>query len=273
MDLYLPLAVSVALLFGRFVKSSVAAVVFKKEQRARSLYRSQELPDLRFQRTCLGFFMNLERHGSRTASIGRTERFTYEVETCFCTCAGLASPGDLSRKRKRVGRPPATVLGTVSQDLRNFINMRLNWKTVKKGVRSTSRRSRKPAKSLTVGVPLDDKSTKREDWSVSESEKLSVAVLGRRFGDKLEHVPHKERKLVLQFPTPSPRTPSPLHEGALLSQRELNGLAAAQAWPGVEVNGKLVYTEDFSVVKILQGGMDLSISLVEWRGFKSVILD
>ena len=36
-DLYLPLAVSVALLFGRFVKSSVAPVVFKKEQVLQSL--------------------------------------------------------------------------------------------------------------------------------------------------------------------------------------------------------------------------------------------
>ncbi|PSS34305.1 Aspartyl/glutamyl-tRNA(Asn/Gln) amidotransferase subunit B like [Actinidia chinensis var. chinensis] len=112
------------------------------------------------------------------------------------------------------------MLSTASQDLTNFINTGLTWKTVKKGVRSTSRRSRKPAKSLTVGVQLDDKRAKREDSSVSESEKLGVAVLGRRFGDKLEHVPHKKRKLVLQSPTPSPRTPSPLHEEALLSQRQ-----------------------------------------------------
>ncbi|GFY81906.1 fibrillarin 1 [Actinidia rufa] len=229
-----------------------------RKKRARRLYRSQELPDLRFQKTCLGFFMNLERHASRTASIGRTERFTYEVEACFCTCVGLASPGDLSRKRKRVaetsckacgrplvdgiGRPSATVLSTVSQDLRNFINMGLNWKTVKKGVRSTSRRSRKPAKSLTLGV----------------------AVLGRRFGDKLEHVPHKKRKLVLS---------SLQHHHLESLHHSMKRLYYLNAWQGVEVNGKLVYTEDFSVVKILQGGMDLSISLVEWRGFKSVILD
>ncbi|XP_057508543.1 uncharacterized protein LOC130791415 [Actinidia eriantha] len=188
------------------------------------------------------------------------------------------------------------MLSTASQDLTNFINTGLTWKTVKKGVRSTSRRSRKPAKSLTVGVQLDDKSTKREDSSVSESEKLGVAVLGRRFGDKLEHVPHKKRKLVLQSPTPSPRTPSPLHEEALLSQRqtaspqtedsdqtieskyasgrrcwsnsvaiqeigELNGPVAAQAGQGVEVNGKLVYTEDFSGIALLAAAAcDNSIS-------------
>ena len=64
------------------------------------------------------------------------------------------------------------MLSTASQDLTNFINTGLTWKTVKKGVRSTSRRSRKPAKSLTVGVQLDDKRAKREDSSVSESEKV-----------------------------------------------------------------------------------------------------
>ncbi|GFY83319.1 hypothetical protein Acr_03g0000930 [Actinidia rufa] len=237
-----------------FVKSSVATIVFKKEQ------------------------------------------------TRFCTCAGLASPGDLSRKRKQVaettcktcgrplvdgiGRPSATMLSTVSQDLTNFINSGLTWKTVKKGVRSTSRRSRKPAKSLTVGVQLDDKSTKREDLSVSESEKLGVAVLGRHFGDKLEYVPHKKRKLVFQSPTPSHRTPSPLHEEARSSQPQisspqtedsdqtteskyasgrrcwsnsvsnqeigkLNGPVAGQAGQGVEANEKLVYTEDFSGIALL----------------------
>ncbi|XP_057489722.1 uncharacterized protein LOC130775619 [Actinidia eriantha] len=218
--------------------------------------------------------------------------------TRFCTCAGLASPGDLSRKRKQVaettcktcgrplvdgiGRPSATMLSTISQDLKNFINTGLTWKTVKKGVRSTSRRSRKPAKSLTVGMQLDDKSTKREDLSVSESEKLGVAVLGRCFGDKLEYVPHKKRKLVFQSPTPSHRT-SPLHEEARSSQpqisspqtedsdqtteskyasgrrcwsnsvsnREIGKLNGPVAGQGVEANGKLVYTVDFSGIALL----------------------
>lgn len=106
------------------------------------------------------------------------------------------------------------MMGTVGLELTNFINPELTWKTVAKGNRSASRRSRKPAsRNSKMGAGQADRSPKKtENGSVSESEKLGVAVLGRRFSDKVEHVPIKKRRFMFQSPSPPPRTPSPPHE-------------------------------------------------------------
>ena len=126
-----------------------------------------------------------------------------------------------------IGSPSASMMGTVGLELTNFINPELTWKTVAKGNRSASRRSRKPAsRNSKMGAGQADKSPKKtENGSVSESEKvafayllvhfhflklfyqeknpnshdvlflylsifqLGVAVLGRRFSDKVEPVP------------------------------------------------------------------------------------
>ncbi|XP_059667120.1 uncharacterized protein LOC132312672 [Cornus florida] len=109
------------------------------------------------------------------------------------------------------------MLGSVDLELTNFIDPDLTWKTVKKGSRSSSRRSRRPTgRSLNIGMQLDDKSPKGvEDSSVSEPEKLGVAVLGRRFADKVEHVPIKKRRLLLRSPSPPHQTPLAQHEEPL----------------------------------------------------------
>lgn len=146
----------------------------------------------------------------------------------LCSCPGnLASMLEISRKRKQLtkascgtcgGRPlvdgiepePASMLSTVDLELTNFINSDLTWKKVKKGCRSTNRRSRKLiTSSLNVGVELGNMSRKRDqDSSVSESEKLGVAVLGRRFAEKVVDVPIKKRRFLIQSPSPPPRTSS-----------------------------------------------------------------
>lgn len=103
---------------------------------------------------------------------------------------------EISRKRKQLtkascgtcgGRPlvdgiepePASMLSTVDLELTNFINSDLTWKKVKKGCRSTNRRSRKSiTPSLNVGVELGNMSRKRDhDSSVSESEKVCFLVV------------------------------------------------------------------------------------------------
>ncbi|XVE64263.1 hypothetical protein DITRI_Ditri07aG0087000 [Diplodiscus trichospermus] len=104
------------------------------------------------------------------------------------------------------------MMSTVGLELRSFINPNLTWKTVSKGNRSGTRRSRKPGtKSLARGTGLAEKNARTvEDVAVSESEKLSVDVLGRRFSEKVEHVPIKKRRFVFRSPSPpSPLTPSP----------------------------------------------------------------
>uniref|UniRef100_A0A5B6YFQ8 Uncharacterized protein n=1 Tax=Davidia involucrata TaxID=16924 RepID=A0A5B6YFQ8_DAVIN len=154
--------------------------------------------------------------------------------TRFCTCTGRLV--ELNRKRKLVAKAPcntcgrplvdgirplsASMLSTVGLELMNFINPDLTWKTVTKGYRSAPRRSRRPAsRRLNVGVQLDDRRPKRVDESsVSESEKLGVAVLGQRFADKVEHIPIKKRRLLLRSPSPPPWTPSPHHEESLSLQ-------------------------------------------------------
>jgi hypothetical protein len=57
--------------------------------------------------------------------------------------------------------------------------------------------------------PLENGKT-MDDKTVSESEKLGVAVLGQRFGNMIEHVPLKKRMTMFQSPSPPPpQTPSP----------------------------------------------------------------
>lgn len=114
------------------------------------------------------------------------------VQTQLCSCSGsLASSLEINRKGKQLtkascgtcrrrpivdGIEPesASMLSTVDLELTNFINSDLTWKKVKKGCRSTNRRSRKSViGSLNVGVELRNKSRKRnQDSSVIESEKV-----------------------------------------------------------------------------------------------------
>lgn len=48
--------------------------------------------------------------------------------------------------------------------------------------------------------------------------KLGVAVLGRRFAEKVVDVPIKKRRFSVRPPSPPPRTPSLDHEGSLSPQ-------------------------------------------------------
>lgn len=68
----------------------------------------------------------------------------------------------------------ASMLSTVDLELSSFINPDLTWKKVKKGCRTTTRRSRKLVnQKLNVGTESDYRSSKRDqDSSVSESEKV-----------------------------------------------------------------------------------------------------
>ncbi|KAJ4834223.1 hypothetical protein Tsubulata_018360 [Turnera subulata] len=102
------------------------------------------------------------------------------------------------------------MMGTQGLELINFINPELTWKTVAKGSRSGSRRSRKVGSSnFTVeSINSDDGTKKVDETSVSYTEKLGVAVLGRRFSDGI-HVPIKKRRFDLPASSLSPRSSSP----------------------------------------------------------------
>lgn len=222
--------------------------------------------------------------------------------TASCkTCGGEPSVNG-------IGSPSASMMGAVGLELTNFINPELTWKTVAKGNRSSTRRSRKPASRNTkMGVGQADKSAnKTENPSVSESEKvtlhiwwfisvfsnsswsektylswcilifvyfqLGVAVLGRRFSDKVEHVPIKKRKFIFRSPSPPPRTPSPRHEdseqrvdsqhsssNSTLKQQIMASHASKLSYSldvfdgriSDAANGGMADSEDFSGIEIL----------------------
>lgn len=105
------------------------------------------------------------------------------LQTPSCSCAGLVSPGVLTCKTcgrpsiEGMGHSSANMLDTCNLERTNFMDPELTWKTVKKGFRSSSRRSRKPARTLNVVVPQVDKSSKRGKPSVSESEMVYFPTL------------------------------------------------------------------------------------------------
>lgn len=156
-------------------------------------------------------------------------------------------------------------MSTVGIELANF---NLNWK-VSKGNRSTTRRLRKPVdKILRVGTEAADKIPKSLQ-EVSESEKFGVAVLGRRFGDKIEQVPIKKRRLLRSSPSTRSFTPHNVgyeqrvdsKRGQLSSSkstakrqnkfcRGVNGGTFCSNISEMS-NGKLGHTEDFSGIEIL----------------------
>lgn len=165
------------------------------------------------------------------------------------------------------------MISTAGLELTNFINPDLTWKTVAKGNRSATRRTRKPGgRFLNMGADITDNNVckRAEDTAVSESEKLGVAVLGRRFSDEIEHVPIKKRKFNFRSSSPSPplpRTPSYIEvvehasgQGACSTSNGKRLLMAASSEPshgGVDekISGslkeKLGYREDFSGIEIL----------------------
>ncbi|OVA13968.1 hypothetical protein BVC80_1787g37 [Macleaya cordata] len=224
----------------------------------------------------------------------------------LCTCSGgSASTLELSRNRVAVasckicGRKPlvdgrgslsGSMLSTVGLELSTVFNPDLTWKTVSKGNRSATRRARKPiarsvegsAKPVAGSVEGSEKevSKRLEDMPVSESEKLGVTVLGRRFSDKIEHVPIKKRRFLFRSPSPPPRIPSPRQQdsGWILNSQpalghkesspnstakervmeiatavanELGQVVNVDGKSLKEIHGKLVDHEDFSGISIL----------------------
>ncbi|KAF8380186.1 hypothetical protein HHK36_027668 [Tetracentron sinense] len=180
------------------------------------------------------------------------------------------------------GRGPLSdsMQSTVGLGLTSLVNSDLTWKTGSKGNRRASRRARKRVTRSFIGSgELIDKDPKRvEDMPVSESEKLGVTILGRRFSDKVEPVPIKKRRLLFRSPSPPPRIPSPCPEETewlinsqlassqkesypnSIAKQQLKAIDAAVVTKSgqvdaeknlEEINEKLDDNEDFSGISIL----------------------
>ncbi|XP_062120346.1 uncharacterized protein LOC133834684 [Humulus lupulus] len=146
----------------------------------------------------------------------------------------------------------------------NFINPDLTWKTVSKGYRRSSRRSRKPVDRSPKSDAETDKGTESpSETTVSESEKLGVAVLGHRFSEKVEQVPIKKRRFTVRSPSPPPCFSSPNEhddqfldgpyssdQGSCLKLFTKKRLIAMDASRKIK-NVKHDFNEDFSGIEIL----------------------
>ncbi|KAK8495327.1 hypothetical protein V6N12_037122 [Hibiscus sabdariffa] len=145
----------------------------------------------------------------------------------ICTCTRSSTSTLVSSSKQKAtasckiccGRPLVDGIGSVSSgmmstvglELTSFMDPNLTWKTVSRN-RSVMRRTRRPlAKSLSLGMAAADKNARTvEDVTVSESEKVGVDVLGRRFSEKVESVPIKKRRFMFRSPSsPPPLTPYP----------------------------------------------------------------
>lgn len=79
-----------------------------------------------------------------------------------------------------IGSIPKRMISTAGLELTNFINPDLTWKTVAKGNRSATRRTRKPGgRFLNMGADITDNNVckRAEDTAVSESEKVTIVAL------------------------------------------------------------------------------------------------
>ncbi|KAH7653471.1 hypothetical protein IHE45_19G081900 [Dioscorea alata] len=148
----------------------------------------------------------------------------------FCSCSrGSATPVQLPNYRasskvckgcggkllvERQGAISESMLSTVGMQLSRVIDPNLNWKVCPKGRQRALRRAR-TCFNVINHCKISAKSSKGVDelthndrpkighLPVSESEKLGVSILGRRFSETPETVPFKKRKV------PLVRSPSP----------------------------------------------------------------
>ncbi|PON58177.1 hypothetical protein PanWU01x14_167760 [Parasponia andersonii] len=151
-------------------------------------------------------------------------------------------------------------------ELKSFIDPGLTWKNDTKGYRRSTRRSRKPIeRSPRSDADLTDKGAESpSETTVSESEKLGVAVLGQRFSEKIEHVPIKKRRFTVRSPSPPPCFSSPQVEDGdqfvdgpyssdpqsylkLISKKRLIAMDASRKMKNVKPR----YGDDFSGIEIL----------------------
>ncbi|CAN0891770.1 hypothetical protein LINGRAHAP2_LOCUS17166 [Linum grandiflorum] len=148
---------------------------------------------------------------------------------------------------------PSVMSTSGGLELENLINPELTWKAVAKGYRSSSRRTRKHApRNFTAGQEGSlQESRKVEEGTASDTEKHVVAILGRRFSNKIEDIPlKKRRRFLVRSPSPPPpvsRNEDPEPDSQLKSESEAGDLDSTKGDPQQK-------SEDFSGLDILAAG-------------------
>ncbi|GAB2294007.1 hypothetical protein Dimus_028223 [Dionaea muscipula] len=98
-------------------------------------------------------------------------------------------------------------MSTTGLELKNYLNLKFNWKKVSK-VRNTTRRP--ASKMLKLGQPGNRNSPKGiEVPEFPEYEKPQRSASQRRLSASIEHVPIKKRRFLLRSPSPPSQSPHP----------------------------------------------------------------
>ncbi|KQJ98355.1 hypothetical protein BRADI_3g36437v3 [Brachypodium distachyon] len=128
------------------------------------------------------------------------------------TCKGCGGESIVDR-----GGPSCSIkLNTMGLELPRPIDPEVNWNTVNRRQRAPRRarttfsgedRMTDEIKSFYGCVDAPSREMAREDAPVSDSEKLGVSILGRRFSDSMENVPIKKRKFHMDCSPSPPPTP------------------------------------------------------------------
>ncbi|PKA60423.1 hypothetical protein AXF42_Ash008483 [Apostasia shenzhenica] len=202
----------------------------------------------------------------------------------FCKgCGGVVSVHKAAALSRRM-------LSAMKPEFSRVIDPYLTWKTSSNGKRRAFRRARTFTQEnrnkflfncLKDSEIIDEDSRKKWDMSVSESEKLGVSILGRRFGGAIESVPIKKRRFeFLPCQSPPQRSSSDhslescpdLFSDTTVKQDELGGVycgqvgTCAELQSGLEdVDKQLSDSADFSGISILAAAA-ASESSIE-RGF------
>ncbi|KAL3834350.1 hypothetical protein ACJIZ3_009086 [Penstemon smallii] len=154
------------------------------------------------------------------------------------------------------------MLSTVGLEVMNAISPELNWKNVTKG-----RRTRKSiARRLSGVAKVNNTSPKRVgDFSGSDSDKCGETVVGQQTFDRVDHVPIKKRRNLLQSPS-SPLSEDrdqfsyPSHTSGQRSLRsQLRGIDVSSTVKfgkgfdneSLSTKGEYFYSGDFSGIELL----------------------
>ncbi|CAL4998860.1 unnamed protein product [Urochloa decumbens] len=157
------------------------------------------------------------------AILGKPSDFMIKI----CTCSGGSSSSILRHPKMtckgctgesttaRGGPSCSSKPNSMGLELPRPLNLEVRWKTVNRRQRAARRartffgedgRKNGTGSFYLFGSALNQEMA-QEDAPVSESEKLGVSILGRRFSDPMENVPIKKRRFHMDCSPSPPPTP------------------------------------------------------------------
>uniref|UniRef100_A0A0D9X825 Uncharacterized protein n=1 Tax=Leersia perrieri TaxID=77586 RepID=A0A0D9X825_9ORYZ len=180
------------------------------------------------------------------------------------TCKGCG--GELTSDRG--GPSCSSKLNTMGLELPRPIDPDVRWKTVNRRQRAARRartsfsgedRMKDKIRSFYACGNATNQELLQDEAPVSESEKLGVSILGRRFSDPVENVPIKKRRFLMDCSPSPPPTPLLVDPYEKLLSRSCGGVSShgkrhkvkAPAFDYMEEKKGPFDADDFSGISIL----------------------